>query len=858
MSEKQGVGGSNPPSDIFWTMRIIKKYPLVDVIHHTLFVYPSPINLTYLWNLGSCALFCLVIQIISGIFLAMHYVPDAMLAFNSVEHIMRDINYGWLIRYIHANGASMFFLVVYIHMFRGLYYSSYINPRELLWCSGVIILLLMIITAFMGYVLPWGQMSFWAATVITNLASAVPFGIGDYIVIWLWGGFSVSGATLNRFFSLHYLLPFILFVLVLIHLILLHENGSNNLTGIGFKTDNISFGPYFIWKDLFGIFILLFVYFFFVFFSPNYLGHSDNYIVANPLVTPTHIVPEWYFLPFYAILRSVPDKLFGVLLLLASILILILIPFIYKKETRSYFFKPFFKIAFWFFFFDCLFLGWLGGKPIEYPYLQLGQITTFFYFFYFIILLPSLSFFEKNVWSFSNYNLNYFSEKKIGALTSKTYAFKTRPWEVSSVESIDILDSLNSNIRIDYRGFDILRILPKTKEFINQEWITDSARFFFDSLYLQRILNPWLKKNNNYIEINLMESLNILKKKILTLNNTNDFIFSIGKNIDLFSFFMSKKLTNNLGSNNLFFPNFINNRSLFLLNPNFNLYLNFFLVNLNLRLTSPILNLNLLNEVKNSNKKVFLFGNISSNLSYDYIYLGNNLKSLTKLLLGKSKYSSYVNSKNSLFLLNNEQQLLNYYYLNNNNINNFNIFFYDNSLIHAVESNLSSINLNLKKSYLIYNLNSSFKLVKSFFKIYQGCHMNNEHDKMNLILPSSTHIEKKLYYINIYGYIQKTLIVFEDSLNLKSNYSLLLSIYEYYNNFISLSSFFIFNFYKNKTFLQKSKITILKKKKLSFNNILFKNNITLDFMLNNWTKNSKTLGIASQFFLKKKNIYLNV
>ena len=374
-------------------MRIIKKNVILNTAHHSAVTYPCPVTLTYWWNFGSLAFVCLLLQIITGIFLAMHYVPNADLAFNSVEHIMRDINNGWLIRYLHANGASMFFLVVYVHMFRGLYYGSYSFPRQLVWCTGVIILLIMILTAFLGYVLPWGQMSFWAATVITNLVSAVPY-IGIDILNWLWGGYSVDNATLNRFFSFHYLFPFILVGLVGLHLVYLHENGSNNPLGIMFNGDKIPFTPYFTIKDIFGVSLFFIIFSYFVFFDPVYLGHPDNFIPANPLVTPTHIVPEWYFLPFYAILRSVPDKLFGVILLLASIIILLVFPFIIKAKVHTGYFRPLYQIFFWFFFFNSLLLGWIGGKAIEEPYYLLGQLFTIFYFLYFIIILPMISYIE--------------------------------------------------------------------------------------------------------------------------------------------------------------------------------------------------------------------------------------------------------------------------------------------------------------------------------------------------------------------------------------------------------------------------------------------------------------------------------
>jgi len=303
--------------------------------------YPTPINLNYLWSFGSSAGICLVIQILTGILLAMHYTPHVDLAFVSVEHIMRDVNNGWLIRYLHANGASFFFIVVYSHIFRGLYFGSYIYPRGALWFSGVIIFLLMMATAFMGYVLPWGQMSFWGATVITNLFSAIPF-VGSSIVEWLWGGFSVDNATLNRFFSLHYLLPFVIAGLTLLHLSLLHTNGSNNPIGVNTNMDTISFYPYFYVKDLFAFLILIVSLLFFVLYYPNVLGHSDNYIPANPLVTPAHIVPEWYFLPFYAILRSIPDKLGGVAAMGGAILILLLLPILNTSDIRSTKFRPIF------------------------------------------------------------------------------------------------------------------------------------------------------------------------------------------------------------------------------------------------------------------------------------------------------------------------------------------------------------------------------------------------------------------------------------------------------------------------------------------------------------------------------------
>ena len=365
------------------------KKSLFAVINNHLIDYPTPINLNYFYGLGSLAGIMLVVQILTGIFLAMHYTPHIDLAFNSVEHIMRDVNNGWLIRYMHANGASFFFIVVYVHIFRGLYYGSYITPREALWCSGVIIFILMMATAFMGYVLPWGQMSFWGATVITNLFSAIPL-IGKDIVDWLWGGFAVDNPTLNRFFSLHFTFPFIIVGAVLIHLILLHEVGSNNPLGITLKTENIPFYPYFYTKDLFGLMMLFLVFFIFVFYYPNTLGHPDNYIEANPMKTPLHIVPEWYFLPFYAILRSIPNKIGGVIAMFGSLIILLTIPFTNSSEIRSTAFRPVFKVCYWLLVITFLLLGWVGQCPVEYPYTEIGIISMIYYFLFFIIIIPFL------------------------------------------------------------------------------------------------------------------------------------------------------------------------------------------------------------------------------------------------------------------------------------------------------------------------------------------------------------------------------------------------------------------------------------------------------------------------------------
>ncbi len=349
--------------------------------------YPAPRNLNYWWSFGSIAGLVLVLQIATGIFLAMHYTPHANMAFDSVENIMRNVNYGWLLRYAHAVGASMFFVVVYIHIFRGLYYGSYKTPRELLWWLGIIILLLMMATAFMGYVLPWGQMSFWGATVITNMFSAIP-GVGESIVTWLWGGFAVDNPTLNRFFSLHYLFPFLIVGVVIFHIWALHQHGSNNPLGIDVKSpqDTIPFHPYYTYKDAFGFGVFFLIFAWFVFFSPNSLGHPDNYIPANPMVTPPHIVPEWYFLPFYAILRAIPDKLLGVLAMFGAILIFFVLPWIDRSKVRSATFRPMTRILFWLFLADCILLGYIGAKPPEGIYITIGRLATFYYFAHFPLL----------------------------------------------------------------------------------------------------------------------------------------------------------------------------------------------------------------------------------------------------------------------------------------------------------------------------------------------------------------------------------------------------------------------------------------------------------------------------------------
>ena len=386
-----GTSFSNPV--IQW---IDSRLPIFSMMYKEYGAFPTPRNFNYLWSFGGMAMVVLVVMIVTGIILSMHYTAHVDHAFVSIERIMRDVNYGWLIRYIHMNGASMFFLVVFIHIFRGLYYGSYKNPRELLWILGVLILFLMIATAFMGYVLPWGQMSFWAATVITNLFSAVPL-VGDEIVMWLWGGFSVDNPTLNRFFSLHYLLPFVLIGVVFLHVAALHITGSNNPLGIEPKSpkDTLPFHPYYTIKDTLGISAFLIVFALFVFFAPNYLGHPDNYIMANPLVTPPHIVPEWYFLPFYAILRAVPNKLLGVILLFGSLAVLFILPWLDTSKVRSTHFRPIYRFFFWILVVVCLVLGYVGAKPAEGIYLLLARLGTVYYFFHFLILLPILGKIER-------------------------------------------------------------------------------------------------------------------------------------------------------------------------------------------------------------------------------------------------------------------------------------------------------------------------------------------------------------------------------------------------------------------------------------------------------------------------------
>jgi quinol-cytochrome oxidoreductase complex cytochrome b subunit len=373
-----------------------RRLPIAGLVYSSFIAYPVPRNLNYWWTFGGILAVMLGAQIVTGVVLAMHYTPQVDFAFNSIEGIMRDVNYGWLLRYLHSNGASMFFIAVYVHIARGMYYGSYKEPREVLWILGVIIYLLMMATGFMGYVLPWGQMSYWGAVVITNLFSAFP-GVGEAIVTWLWGGFAVGNPTLNRFFSLHYLLPFVIVGVVVLHVWALHVVGQNNPTGVEPKTDKdtVAFTPYATVKDAFFIVCFFLLYAWFVFYIPNYLGHADNYIPANPAVTPAHIVPEWYYLPFYAILRAIPDKLMGVLALGGSILILAFLPWLDTSKVRSARYRPLFRQFFWIFMATVVGLGYLGSKPPEGGYVIAARILTIYYFAHFLIVLPLLGLFEK-------------------------------------------------------------------------------------------------------------------------------------------------------------------------------------------------------------------------------------------------------------------------------------------------------------------------------------------------------------------------------------------------------------------------------------------------------------------------------
>uniref|UniRef100_A0AAU7E4Z9 Cytochrome b n=1 Tax=Kinosternon scorpioides consors TaxID=3035466 RepID=A0AAU7E4Z9_9SAUR len=376
-------------------MKVTRKtHPIMKIINNSFIDLPSPSNISAWWNFGSLLGTCLTLQIITGMFLAMHYSSDMSLAFSSITHTIRDVHYGWLIRNLHANGASLFFMCIYVHIGRGIYYGSYLYKET--WNTGVMLLLLTMATAFMGYVLPWGQMSFWGATVITNLLSAIPY-IGTSLVQWIWGGFSVDNATLTRFFTLHFLLPFTIAGLAMMHLLFLHETGSNNPTGLNPNTDKIPFHPYFSYKDLLGVTLMLALLLMLTLFSPNLLGDPDNFIPANPLITPPHIKPEWYFLFAYAILRSIPNKLGGVLALLSSILILFMLPTLHTSKQRATMFRPFTQILFWMLAADLLILTWIGGQPVETPFILIGQMASITYFTILLVLMPMTGLMENKM-----------------------------------------------------------------------------------------------------------------------------------------------------------------------------------------------------------------------------------------------------------------------------------------------------------------------------------------------------------------------------------------------------------------------------------------------------------------------------
>jgi len=452
-------------------MRLLKSHPILRLANNFLVDSPQPLNLSYMWNFGSLLAFCLIIQIVTGVTLAMHYNPSVAEAFNSVEHIMRDVNNGWLIRYLHSNTASAFFFIVYLHIGRGMYYGSYRAPRTLVWTIGTVIFILMMATAFLGYVLPYGQMSLWGATVITNLMSAIPW-VGQDIVEFIWGGFSVNNATLNRFFSLHFVLPFVLAALALMHLIVLHDTaGSGNPLGVSGNYERIAFAPYFIFKDLITIFAFIFVLSLFVFFMPNVLGDSENYVVANPMQTPAAIVPEWYLLPFYAILRSIPNKLLGVIAMFSAILILLLLPSTDVSRSRGMQFRPLSKGAFFVFVANFLILMQLGAKHVESPFIEFGQISTVLYFLYFIVVMYGVtvvenSFIDLNFYTNSNkvyYNTNLKKGSLMTISNNRSYS-SLAPSEKTSLPLLVTIDG----------GTDKERLVPII-------WDEDKNNFTRDS-----------------------------------------------------------------------------------------------------------------------------------------------------------------------------------------------------------------------------------------------------------------------------------------------------------------------------------------------------------------------------------------
>ena len=422
-------------------MRPLRHYPLLSAVHRAAFLYPTPTNLSYYWNFGSLAGLALLLQVLTGLALTFWYVGSVDLAFSSVEFLMREVNGGWLLRYLHANGASLFFVVVYLHVGRGLYFGSYMFPRERLWMSGVLLLLLMILTAFLGYVLPWGQMSYWAATVITSLLSVIPV-VGEPLLQFVWGGISIDQPTLTRVYGLHYLLPFVLIALAGLHVVLLHGHGSNNASGME-KLDTIPFHPYFTYKDLVGVLVALLGYAYVVFRLPNALSHADNYVLADPGVTPTHIVPEWYFLPFYAILRSVPSKTVGVLLLLGAILTLFVLPFLTSPLQRSGNFRPLLRKGLAWFFMLWFVLGWSGGNPIETPYYEVCQAATLLYFGFFFVYLPLVNRVEQDLY-FEAYGRR--NKENVRAIRLAGQGWDVEPGE----------DFARYRLHLDMRGYRII------------------------------------------------------------------------------------------------------------------------------------------------------------------------------------------------------------------------------------------------------------------------------------------------------------------------------------------------------------------------------------------------------------------
>jgi ubiquinol-cytochrome c reductase cytochrome b subunit len=474
-------------------MRILKSHPLLKLANSYIIDSSEPSNISYLWNFGSLLGVCLIIQIITGVLLAMHYSPNVLEAFNSIEHIMRDVNNGWLIRYFHSNTASAFFTLTYLHIGRGMYYSSYRSPRTLTWAIGTVILILLMATGFLGYVLPYGQMSLWGATVITNMISAIPW-IGQDVVEFIWGGFSVNNATLNRFFALHFLLPFILAALVIMHLIAFHDTaGSSNPLGLSGNYDRLPFAPYFVFKDLITIFILIFVLSAFVFFMSNILGDSENYIMANPMQTPAAIVPEWYLLPFYAILRSIPNKLLGVIAMFSALLIIMLLPITDLGRSKGLQFRPLSKISFFIFVANFLVLLLLGSKHVESPFIQFGQISTALYFAYFIIILPGVSIIENTFTDLSSFSsLNTKISNLKSAFDPSIILTLANNSSQHLVDAYNMFSTINMN-------FTILEGIAKQENFACAYDLIDTVKGWTNDAYTgpsKQIVTEMFKQND--------------------------------------------------------------------------------------------------------------------------------------------------------------------------------------------------------------------------------------------------------------------------------------------------------------------------------------------------------------------------